>query len=334
MRVQQALWKRNINITPCHVASSSSMRTHRKLRKLPHIFAKVLQLPFHSNADVSVRETSHNFLFTIKTDSGYRAHTFEICPGVVKIEVRRTDHQHGCDVSVDDDDDDQLNLDLWRFRLPASARPEMASATSNGQELVVTVPKDLNSEDKIHVKDDKEDGEVNLTSYTNPSVGQVGAQKAMKVELATTCKTASKRSHMRPPRVNQVTDVPRNEGVTVVEVDVVGNRVIREAVGGQVVAEYVEPQLTALSIGDKPVEQSDASAIQAAEVRATGTNEVQPGGVAATAQAAATYNARTMFEGGKTKVSDVLLLRNNPNMSTTPGGVADSVAAAATLNQT
>lgn len=83
----------------------------------------------------------------------------EIYPGVVKIVVRRTDHQDG-DVSVDDDDD-QLNLNLWRFRLPASTRPEMASATCNGQELVVTVPKDLNSEDKIHViKDDEVDGEV------------------------------------------------------------------------------------------------------------------------------------------------------------------------------
>lgn len=65
-------------------------------------------------------------------------------------------------------------------------------------------------------------------------------------------------------------------------------------------------EATALSIGGKPVEQSDASAIQAAEARATGTNEVQPGGVAATAQSAATYNASTMFEGGKTKISDVL----------------------------
>lgn len=74
--------------------------------------------------------------------------------------IQRIDHQGagGDHVSVDDDDgdDDQLNLDLWRFRLPAWTRPEMASATCNGQELVVTVPKDLNSEDMIRVNDEGE----------------------------------------------------------------------------------------------------------------------------------------------------------------------------------
>lgn len=145
------------------------------------------------------------------------------------------------------------------------------------------------------------------------------------------CKSAANLNE-RDGLVNhrQATDVARNEGVAVSEVDVAGNRIIRESVGEQVVAQYMEPQInttapaavldrdaitiaealeaTALSIGDKPVEQSDASAIQAAEVRATGTNEVQPGGVAATAQSTATYNARTMFEGGKTKISDVLVV--------------------------
>lgn len=128
----------------------------------------------------------------------------------------------------------------------------------------------------------------------------------------------------------QATDVARNQEVSVSEVDVAGSRVIREAVGGQVVGHYVEPQVTkttpggalghnaitigealeatALSVGDKAVEQCDAAAIQAAEVRATGINEIQPGGVGATAQSAATYNARAMSEGDKTTISDVLLV--------------------------
>ncbi|XP_015891517.2 late embryogenesis abundant protein D-34 [Ziziphus jujuba] len=178
---------------------------------------------------------------------------------------------------------------------------------------------------------------------------------------------------------NQATDVARNQGVSVSEVDVGGNRFVREDVGGQVVGEYVEPHMTtrstgavldrnaitigevleatALSIGDKPVDQSDAAAIQAAEVRATGNNEILPGGVGATAQTAATHNTRTMSDGDKTRVSDVLAdattklpsdkavtredaegvigaeIRNNTNMSTTPGGVAASMAAAARINQ-
>lgn len=65
-------------------------------------------------------------------------------------------------------------------------------------------------------------------------------------------------------------------------------------------------EATALSAGDKPVDQSDAAAIQAAEIRATRDNKIIPGGVAATAQSAATLNARTMPDENKTKLSDVL----------------------------
>lgn len=147
MRFHPSLKKRNI-------ASSS---TPKKLRKLPHVFAKVLQLPFHSNADVSIQETSDSFRFTVattrgSTDACFRAHTVEIYPGVVKIYVVRVRGTDGGDVPTDD----QLNL--WRYRLPASTKPELTSARCNGQELVVTVPKEVNSED-IDMKD-QADGDV------------------------------------------------------------------------------------------------------------------------------------------------------------------------------
>lgn len=60
------------------------------------------------------------------------------------------------------------------------------------------------------------------------------------------------------------------------------------------------------TIGNKPVERSDAAAIQAAEVRATGNNVISPGGLAATAQAAATFNARMDRDEDKIKLSYVL----------------------------
>ncbi|KAI7991403.1 Late embryogenesis abundant protein 31 [Camellia lanceoleosa] len=115
-------------------------------------------------------------------------------------------------------------------------------------------------------------------------------------------------------------------------------------------------EASALSAGNKPVDQSDAAAIQAAEMKATGSNEIASGGVAATAQSAATRNVRTMLDEDKTKLADVLEdasvklasdkpvtredaegiivaeLRNDPRMATHHGGVADSVAAAARLN--
>lgn len=67
-------------------------------------------------------------------------------------------------------------------------------------------------------------------------------------------------------------------------------------------------EATALSTRDKPVEQSDAAAIQAAEVRDTGRNVITPGGVAAMAQSAASVNVRIMDEEEKVKLSDVLMV--------------------------
>ncbi|CAN4108637.1 unnamed protein product [Withania somnifera] len=117
-------------------------------------------------------------------------------------------------------------------------------------------------------------------------------------------------------------------------------------------------EATVVTAGNKPVDYSDAAAIQAAEVRATGRTNIIPGGVAAAAQSAATRNARLTKEEEKTKLAEILAeassklpsdkpvtrkdaegvigaeLRNDPNLCTRPGGVAASIAAAARLNQT
>ncbi|KAL2535664.1 hypothetical protein Fot_17055 [Forsythia ovata] len=118
------------------LAQANSCR-QKKLRRMTHIFAKVLELPFHSDADVSVEETSDSLKFTAATDdiSGeVRANAVEICPGVTKVVVIMGD-------GVLDLSGSEFELDLWRFRLPASTLPELASAAYGGGELVVTVPK-------------------------------------------------------------------------------------------------------------------------------------------------------------------------------------------------
>lgn len=74
--------------------------------------------------------------------------------------------------------------------------------------------------------------------------------------------------------------------------------------GGITIGEALEA--TVLTAGKKPVEWSDAAAIQAAEVRATGRTNIVPGGVAAAAQSAATLNARITKEEDKTKLGDIL----------------------------
>lgn len=69
-------------------------------------------------------------------------------------------------------------------------------------------------------------------------------------------------------------------------------------------------EATAHTAGDKPVDQSDAAAIQAAEVRATGSNVVIPGGLAASAQSAASFNAGFSKDEHKIKLSDILMVQN------------------------
>ncbi|KQK13231.1 late embryogenesis abundant protein D-34-like [Brachypodium distachyon] len=179
----------------------------------------------------------------------------------------------------------------------------------------------------------------------------------------------------------QLSGLAADEGVAVTETQLPGRRVVTESVAGQTVGQFVAPEpvaatapggalgkdavtigraleaAAASAAGGKPVDQSDAAAIMAAETRATGSDETVPGGVAATAQSAADMNDRTMCDANKVKLRDVLSdarsklpadkgatredaervvsaeIRNKPNMSTTPGGVADAVTTAARLNQ-
>ncbi|MCD7456768.1 hypothetical protein HAX54_033006 [Datura stramonium] len=186
---------------------------------------------------------------------------------------------------------------------------------------------------------------------------------------------------------DDMTDFARYQGVTVSQAEVGGTRIVSESVGPEVVAQYIYPSeaaggggdkeraarypttgvqeeavtvgeaLEAVALkpaGDKPIEQSDAAAIQAAEARATGRSEVVPGGVGAEAQRAASMNART---DDKTTLADVLTdatskliddkavkkedaegvvgaeIRNKPDLATHPGGVAASITTASNLNK-
>ena len=65
-------------------------------------------------------------------------------------------------------------------------------------------------------------------------------------------------------------------------------------------------EAVAESIGDKPVDLSDAAAIQIAEMIATGSKTSLGAGLGAEAQAAATANAQLMYDEDKTKISEIL----------------------------
>jgi hypothetical protein len=137
MKVHPLPKKRNITIQFYPLTSSAGGSQNKKLRRLPHIFSRILELPFRSDADVSVEENPDCFRFVAETDDNIgdmRAHTVEIHPGVIKIVIRPNGY---LELSSLDD----LELDMWRFRLPETTRPELASAVLADGELIVTVPK-------------------------------------------------------------------------------------------------------------------------------------------------------------------------------------------------
>ncbi|CAN6203137.1 unnamed protein product [Urochloa humidicola] len=154
MRVHPAPRKRTIAVQRCAAAAAAAGGAlgGKKLRRLPHIFAKVLELPFAADADVSVEEDAAALRFVAAAVDGFspagaRAHAVEIHPGVTKVVVR--DLSSGSGGGGDDDDDGAaaFELDRWRFRLPPCTRPAMATATYAEGELVVTVPKGAGPDD-------------------------------------------------------------------------------------------------------------------------------------------------------------------------------------------
>nr|CAB3455800.1 unnamed protein product [Digitaria exilis] len=159
MRVHPAPRKRTIAVQRCGAAAAAAAAAAgelggKKLRRLPHIFAKVLELPFAADADVSVEEDAAALRFVAAAVDGFpspagaRAHAVEIHPGVTKVVVRGLSSAGGAAHGDDDEDGAAaFELDRWRFRLPPCTRPAMATATYAEGELVVTVPKGAGPDD-------------------------------------------------------------------------------------------------------------------------------------------------------------------------------------------
>ncbi|KAK4365937.1 hypothetical protein RND71_013817 [Anisodus tanguticus] len=120
---------------------SSHNSQQQKLRKLPHVFNNVLELPFRYDTDVTVEENEGFFRFVAETElegagnyGQVRAQAVEIHPGITKIVITNGDNEIKLLL-------EELNVDTWRYRLPASTIPELATAVVVDGELIVTVPK-------------------------------------------------------------------------------------------------------------------------------------------------------------------------------------------------
>lgn len=127
---------------------------NKKLRRLPHVFSKVLELPFDSDTDVSIEDRPDCLRFVAQEGDrmilggDVRAHVVEVHPGVTKVIIRRRENRSQPSI-------DELELNVWRFRLPATARPELARAVYVGTQLVVTVPKNGSGENNTRSEDCK-----------------------------------------------------------------------------------------------------------------------------------------------------------------------------------
>lgn len=117
----------------------------KKLQRLPHVFSQVLELPLRSQADVFIEDKPDSLKFTaniddnVKAFSGHvKAYAVKIHPGVMKVVVRGGRNSSNGEVELLLD---ELDIDVWRFRLPATTLPELATAVVASRKLVVTVPK-------------------------------------------------------------------------------------------------------------------------------------------------------------------------------------------------
>lgn len=131
---------------------------------------------------------------------------------------------------------------------------------------------------------------------TKPSVNQKKKKKGKEGK-----KKKETMSHGQPnrpqPKQRDAPDVPMNMGSAAIDGDPI---TIGEAL-----------EAAAISAGEKAVDQNDADAISAAEIRATGEDSVRPGGVGATAQSAATLNSHFTRREDMAKLSDVLTVIKN-----------------------
>ncbi|XP_042457914.1 uncharacterized protein LOC122042050 [Zingiber officinale] len=133
-----------VHPAPCNIISAAAvLGRQKKLCRLPHVFSKVLELPFSAEADVAVEEDADGFRFAAATDEFWgavRAHAIEIHPGVMKVVVRDGGGGGGGG-GGGYELGEGIDMNRWRFRLPPCTRPALATAAYADGELVVMVPK-------------------------------------------------------------------------------------------------------------------------------------------------------------------------------------------------
>ncbi|CAN6307939.1 unnamed protein product [Urochloa humidicola] len=125
--------------------AAASTGGKKDLRRLPHVYSKVLQLPLPADTDVEVFEGPDAFHFVAAGARGtgmVQVRTVRIHPGVTKVVVQA---EGGEEAGAD-----EMELDRWRSRLPEASCPAMAVAGYVDGQLVVTVPKGSEGDEGVN----------------------------------------------------------------------------------------------------------------------------------------------------------------------------------------
>lgn len=86
-----ALKRRTLPVPIDARVSSPSLCLTKKLKRMPHLFARVLELPFHGDTPVKVIQSRDSFTFVVRLPGlvaeEVKAEVMEIVPGATKVVI-------------------------------------------------------------------------------------------------------------------------------------------------------------------------------------------------------------------------------------------------------
>lgn len=141
--------------------TTPSLSLTRKLKRMPHLFTRTLELPFQADTVVKVAESRDSYTFAAWLPGlgarNVKVEVLEIVPGATKVVLR------GLECLLPSNADD-LEVDLWRFRLPPSTIPEGSVAIFQQEVLSVTIPKvSISCREEWGVVDGDNDGDSDIS---------------------------------------------------------------------------------------------------------------------------------------------------------------------------
>lgn len=122
-----------------------------QLRRMPHVFCKLLDLPFPVETNVVIEERREAYAFMIRQPGLQKAdivaETVEIVPGAIKVILRGADRIRA---ALTKDSSLPATTENWRARLPTCTIPESAKASYAHGIITITIPKLLPAREHAH----------------------------------------------------------------------------------------------------------------------------------------------------------------------------------------